>query len=248
MTFSKYHSIGLSVFIMLACQPERAFSEVPVNDSGRQQKETKTRVCMERSRTYKQRAATVTDSVRESFASSGSTPTAAIAGTASVSGTAMSDTSIGGIDLSTIMGAAGAIAALKSRNAGEVMNAITATTLAISANQAAIKAQGQSIGSAANIDDAFDQNTAIRLSGASLWNQSVQVGTNTLKLRNQALADEAAAATKAARVWSTGTQKTIELPDNTTSEPSAPVGQNDVLNALEKLQSEAQQNDFQPYQ
>nr|WP_181377332.1 hypothetical protein [Ochrobactrum sp. LM19]AJW30001.1 hypothetical protein pLM19O2_p56 [Ochrobactrum sp. LM19] len=218
--------------------PARA--EVPVNDASRLGKETNTRVCMERSRTYKKRAEKPTEGVRDSFASPGSAPAPSLAGTDPVNGGTFNGMNVGGVDLSAIMFTAGAIAAIKARNSGEALGAIAATTAAIAANQAALAAQGQSIGSADTVQGAMDQNSAARLSSTNVWNQAIEAGNTTLKLRNQALLDEAAAASKAARIWEASGGVTLDLPENTTSQPTAKVRQEDLLNELERLQAEAE--------
>lgn len=236
-------AVGLTV-LGTGILPLAAGAEVPVSDGSRLGKETSTRVCMERSRTYKKRAEKPVEGVRGSFASSGSMPATQLVGTDSVSGSSFDGTSVGGIDLSAIMMTAGAIAAVKARNAGEALGAIAATTAAISANQAALAAQGQSIGSAETVQGAFDQNSALRLSGAGLWNQAIETGNTTLKLRNQALLDEAAAASKAAHIWNATGPEALDLPENTTSQPTVKSRQDDLINELERLQGEAQAQEF----
>ena len=107
-----------------------AMAQVPVNDSERTKREAETRTCMERARTYKQRAEAPTKGVHGSVANPGGTSTAGGASTAgsagslaqagggNVMGSALSGTSVGGVDLSGIMAVAGGVAALKSEHRG----------------------------------------------------------------------------------------------------------------------------------
>lgn len=222
-----------------------AFAQVPTNDAARVVKETQTRTCMERARSYKQRAEAPTKGIRGSFASPGSTGASQLAGGATLGGGAFGGTSVGGIDLSAIMQIVGSTSTMRARNAGEVLNAIAATTAAIPANQGMISQQGAMIGSASSIQGAFDQNSGMRLSGASLWGQTVEGGNTMLKLRNQRLLDEADAQSKAARIWGVGGGGNAvqidpaTISDNASVVPTAPSTTGQVAADLKKVQAEA---------
>jgi hypothetical protein len=92
------------------------------------------------------------------------------------------------------------LASLKSEKAGKVTNALALVTAALQTNQLALTNQGGQIGQVTTIQGGFDQNSATRLAGASVWGQAVQAGTTTLDLRNQQLMDQIARAASAAKV------------------------------------------------
>lgn len=238
---SKYRMIAL---LLASLAGNSAIAQVPVNDAERTIKETETRTCIQRARTYKQRAEAPTNGIRGSVAGAGESG-GQRAGGVSIGGGAFSGTTIGGIDLSALMMVAGAASALKAKNAGEVFNAIAATQAAIQSNQALIAGQGSQIGSATSIQGAFDQNSGTRLSGSSLWGQAVEGGNTTVKIRNQQLMDEAAAQSRAARIWGKGgaaNENRIDpatIPDNAAAIPMQPSTAGQVAADLKKAQAEA---------
>lgn len=234
-----------------------AMAQVPVNDSERTKREIETRTCMERARTYKQRAEAPTKGVQGSVAHPGGTSTAggtstvsgagalAQAGGGNVMGGALSGTSIGGVDLSGIMAIAGGVAALKSNTAGQAINAMSAVSAAIAGNRNSLTTQGQAIGSVNTVHGAFDQNTSGRLSEASVWGQAVQSGTTTLQLRNQQLLDQSAAASATSNIMDYDKSKARLVDhgkvksDNTDSSATDTTNLNAIRQELARLQAEA---------
>jgi hypothetical protein len=228
-----------------------AMAQVPVNDGERTKTEAETRTCMERARTYKQRAEAPTKGVHASVAHPGGTSTAsgaralAQAGGGNVMGGALSGTSVGGVDLSGIMAIAGGVAALKSNNAGQATNAMSAVSAAIVANKNSLATQGQAIGSVNSIQGAFDQNSSVRLSEASVWGQAVQSGTTTLQLRNQQLLDQTAAASATSNIMDYDKSKARLVDDDKVKSDNTESGATDTTNLdaiqqqLAKLQAEA---------
>jgi hypothetical protein len=234
-----------------------AMAQVPVNDGERTKTETETRTCMERARTYKQRAEAPTKGVHASVANPGGTSTAggtsaasgagslAQAGGGNVMGGALSGTSIGGVDLSGIMAIAGGVAALKSNNAGQAVNAMSAVSAAIAANKHSLVTQSQAIGSVNSIQGAFDQNSSGRLSEASVWGQAMQSGATTLQLRNQQLLDQTAAASATSNIMDYDKSNARLVDDDKVKSDNTESGATDTTNLdaiqqeLARLQAEA---------
>ena len=222
-----------------------AMAQVPVNDGERTKTETETRICVERARTYKQRAEAPTKGVHGSVANIGDAGSLAQAGGGNVMGGALSGTSIGGIDLSGIMAIAGGVAALRSNTTGQAVNAMSAVNVAIAANKSSLASQGQAIGSVNSIQGAFDQNSSGRLSEASVWGQAVQSGTTTLQLRNQQLLDQAAAASATSNIMDYDKSKARLVDDGKVKSDNIESGSTDTTNldairqVLARLQAEA---------
>ena len=228
-----------------------AMAQVPVNDSERTKREAETRTCMERARTYKQRAEAPTKDVQGSVAHPGGTSTAsgagslAQAGGGNVMGGALSGTSVGGVDLAGIMAVAGGVAALKSENAGQAVNAMSAVSAAIAANKNGLATQGQANGSVNSIQGAFDQNSSDRLSEASVWGQAVQSGTTTLQLRNQQLLDQTVAASATSNIMDYDKLKARLIDGDKVKSDNTESGATDTTNfdairqELARLQAEA---------
>ena len=219
-----------------------AMAQVPVNDSERAKRETETRTCMERARTYKQRAEAPTKGIHGSVANPGGTSTAGGASTAgsagslahagggNVMGSALSGTSAAGVDLSGIIAAAGGVAVLRSNTAGQAINAMSAVSAAIAGNRNSLATQGQAIGSVNTVHGAFDQNSSGRLSEASVWGQAVQIGTTTLQLRNQQLLDQTAAASATSNLMDYDTSKARLVDDGKVKSDNTESGSTDTSN------------------
>jgi hypothetical protein len=222
-----------------------AFAQVPTNDAERTGKETNTRVCMERARTYKQRTEAPTNGVRGSFADQGGGGSLSQSGSTNITGGAASGTTVGGVDLAGIMAG---VAALKSNNAGQVAGALSAVSAAIEQNRQGLVSQGQAIGSVNSIQGALDQNSSGRLSEASLWGQAVQSGTTRLQLQNQQLLDQAAAASATANIMDYDKSKVRLIDDDKVRPDNAENVQADTTNLeairkeLERRQREAEEN------
>jgi hypothetical protein len=229
-----------------------AAAQVPVNDSDRTTTETETRTCMQRARSYKQQTESPTTGIHGSVATPGGTSTAGSAGSAQQAGNsnlvggALTGTTVGGIDITGLLAVGGSVAALKSNNAGQVVNAMAAVSAALGANSGNLNLQGQGIGTVDTMQGAFDQNSAARLSGASLWGQAVQTGTTTLQLRNQQLQDQNAAASASAAVMEYDASKArlvdddTSLSDNASKTATSPTTLDEIQAALAKAQAAAE--------
>lgn len=232
--------------------PYPAFAQVPTNDAERTGKESNTQVCMERARTYKKRTEAPTTGVRGSFATQGGGGSLSQSGGANIMGGALSGTNVGGIDLSGIMAVVGGVTSLKSKNAGQVINALSAVSSAIEQNKGDLSSQGQAIGSVNTIQGAFDQNSSGRLSEGAIWGQAVQSGSTRLQLQNQQLLDQTAAASATANIMDYDKSKVRLVEDGTVkSDNSENVGSgNTSLDAIQKelarLQAEAEKNALKP--
>lgn len=174
-------------------------AQVPVNDAARTTEETKTAVCVQRARTFKQSSVAPSRGVTSSVTAKGDLAGIPPISGAAISGSPLSGTAIGTSDLSILLATGSSVQALKTRNIGQVVSALAATAAAISANTSTLQNQAATIGNA-NLQGAFDQNTTARLSGAQIWNQAIQSATTTVRLRNQRLVDQAAAESAASKV------------------------------------------------
>jgi hypothetical protein len=177
-----------------------ALAQVPVNDAARTTQETNTAACMQRARTFKQSSVTPSRGVATSVTSKGDLAGIQQVNGADISGPPFSGTSIANSDLSILLAVGQSVQALKTKNTGQVVSALAAVAAAISANTSTLKNQATAIGTANSLQGAFDQNTAARLSGAQIWNQTIQAVTTTVRLRNQRLVDQAAAESAATKV------------------------------------------------
>lgn len=177
-----------------------AAAQVPVNDAARTTQETNTAACMHRARTFKQSSVAPSRGVTTSVTSKGDLAGIQQVNGAALSGSPLSGSSIASSDLSILLAAGQSVQALKTKNAGQVVNALAAVAAAISANTSTLKSQSTAIGTANSLQGAFDQNTAARLSGAQIWNQTIQAVTTTVQMRNQQLVDQAAAESAATKV------------------------------------------------
>ncbi|MBA8904149.1 hypothetical protein [Phyllobacterium sp. P30BS-XVII] len=237
---------SLAVLSMLCAQPSMA--QVPTNDADRTRKETNTQVCMERARTYKKRTEAPTTGVKGSFADQGGGGSLSQSGGGDIMGGAFGGTTVGGVDLGSIMGVASSIAALKSKNAGNVINALSAVSGAIQQNKTDLEGQGQAIGSVNSIQGAFDQNSSGRLSEAGIWGQAVQSGTTRLQMQNQQLLDQTAAASATSNIMAYDKSKVRLVDDDKVKSDNSqtPSTDNTSLDAIQKelarLQEEARKN------
>lgn len=198
-----------------------AQAEVPVNDAARTAKETNTAACMQRARTYKQSTVAPSRGVTTSFSTQGDLAGVGagggqVSGT-SVSGSPLSGTTIGNSDLAILLAVGQGVAALKTKNVGQAVNALAAVAAAISSNASTLKTQQNAIGTANSLQGAMDQNSAVRLSGAQIWNQAIGAVNTTVQMRNQRLIDAAAAESAATRVMTYDPAKASFVNDNKSS-------------------------------
>ncbi|WP_246799181.1 hypothetical protein [Rhizobium leguminosarum] len=177
-----------------------ALAQVPVNDAARTTEETNAAACMQRARTFKQSSVTPSRGVTTSVTAKGDLAGIQQVNGADISGSSFSGTSIANSDLSILLAVGQSVQALKTKNAGQVVSALAVVAAAISANTSALRNQATAIGTANSLQGAFDQNTAARLSGAQIWNQTIQAVTTTVQMRNQRLVDQAAAESAATKV------------------------------------------------
>jgi hypothetical protein len=194
-------NIQLCLTLLIAASAiSPALAQVPVNDAARTTQETNTAACMQRARTFKQSSVTPSRGVTTSVTSKGDLAGIKQVSGADISGSPLSGTSIANSDLSILLAVGQGVQALKTKNAGQVVSALAAVAAALSANTSTLKNQANAIGTANSLQGAFDQNTAARLSGAQIWNQTIQAVTTTVQIRNQRLVDQAAAESAATKV------------------------------------------------
>lgn len=163
-------------------------------------------------------------------------------------GGALGGTNVGGVDLAGILAVVGGAASLKSNNAGQVINALSAVSAAIEQNKTGLVRQGQAIGSVNSIQGAFDQNSSGRLSEAGVWGQAVQSGTTRLQMQNQQLLDQTAAASATANIMDYDKSKVRLVDDgkinsdNTESVSTDTTSLDAIQKELARLQAEARKN------
>ncbi|QND44698.1 hypothetical protein HB780_01955 (plasmid) [Rhizobium lusitanum] len=155
---------------------------------------------MQRARTFKQSSVTPSRGVTTSVTAKGDLAGMQQVNGVVISGSAFSGTSVANSDLSILLAVGQSVQALKTKNVGQVVNALAAVAAAISADTSTLKNQANAIGTANSLQGAFDQNTTARLSGAQIWNQTIQAVTTTVQMRNQQLVDQAAAESAATKV------------------------------------------------
>ncbi|MFW8609948.1 MULTISPECIES: hypothetical protein [Rhizobium] len=183
-----------------ACFAFPALAEVPVNDAARTVKEQKTAVCMQRARTFRQATVAPSRGMTNSVATKNDLGGMQQVNGNAVSGSPLSGSSIGNSDLSILLTVGQGATALKTRNVGQVVNALAAVSSAIKANSKTLGKQQATIGTAGLLQGALDQNTTARLSGSQIWNQAIGAANTTVQLRNQRLIDAAEAESSAAKV------------------------------------------------
>ncbi|MBZ5763365.1 hypothetical protein LAV84_28015 [Rhizobium sp. VS19-DR104.2] len=196
-------NLSASVCLVVLVTPlviSPTMAQVPVNDAARTTEKTKTAVCVQRARTFKQSSVAPSRGVTSSVTATGDLAGIPPISGAAISGSPLSGTAIGNSDLSILLATGSSVQALKTRNIGQVVSALAATAAAISANTATLQNQATAIGNANSLQGAFDQNTTARLSGAQIWNQAIQSATTTVRLRNQRLVDQVAAESAASKV------------------------------------------------
>jgi hypothetical protein len=177
-----------------------ASAQVPINDEARGKQETNTAVCMQRARTFKQSSVAPSKGVTTSVTTKGDLAGIQQVNGALIFGSPLSGTSVGNADLSILLAVGQSVQALKTKNVGQVVSALATVAATISANSSTLNRQQNAIGTANSLQGAFDQNTAVRLSGAQIWNQAIQAVTTRVQIRNQRLVDQAAAESAATKV------------------------------------------------
>lgn len=123
-------------------------AQVPVNDAARTTEETKTAVCVQRARTFKQSSVAPSRGVTSSVTAKGDLAGIPPISGAAISGSPLSGTAIGTSDLSILLATGSSVQALKTRNIGQVVSALAATAAAISANTSTLQNQAATIGNA----------------------------------------------------------------------------------------------------
>lgn len=212
--------LQITVIIAAILSPATSFAQVPVTDAKREKSETDTAACMERARTFKQNTITPTKGVHSSVTGQGDIAGIRSVTGQSVSGSPFSGTLIGGGDFAILMGIAGAISAIKSKNVGQTVASLAAVAAAIAANSQALSAQSAAIGASTTTKGAFEQNAMIRLSNAQIWNQALEAVSTTNHLRAQRLLDLAAAASAATKAMTYDPQKvTLIAPQQKEGKP-----------------------------
>lgn len=199
--------IILTTALIMSAAINPSMAQVPVNDADRTDTETRTKVCMQRARTFKQASVSPTRGVTTSVSTRGDLAGMGGVSGQSVLGQALSGTRVGGNDFQILMAVANSVTSLKTKNVGQTVSALAAVAAAISANTTTLKTQSTAIGTTNSIQGSFDQNAMIRLSSAQIWNQAIQAVTTANSIRNQKLLDGAADASATSTFMSFDTSK-----------------------------------------
>lgn len=167
-------------------------AQVPVNDAARTDTETRTKVCITRARTFKQATVSPTEGVKTSMTATGDVGGMSGVSGQSVMGSLFNGTTIAGNDFQILGAIASGIEALKTNNAGQVLNSLAAVAAALSANRSALQAQSAAIGASTTQKGALDQNTMARIAASQVWNQAIEAVNTRNSMRNQKILDQAA--------------------------------------------------------
>jgi hypothetical protein len=178
--------------LTLATAPAPVMAQVPVNDAARTDTETRTKVCMTRARSFKQATVSPTDGVKTSMTATGDVWGMSGVSGQSVMGSLFNGTTIAGNDFQILGAIASGIEALKTNNAGQVLNSLAAVAAALSANRSALQAQSAAIGASTTQKGALDQNTMARIAASQVWNQAIEAVNTRNSMRNQKILDQAA--------------------------------------------------------
>jgi hypothetical protein len=178
--------------LTLATAPAPVMAQVPVNDAARTDTETRTKVCMTRARSFKQATVSPTDGVKTSMTATGDVGGMSGVSGQSVMGSLFNGTTIAGNDFQILGAIASGIEALKTNNAGQVLNSLAAVAAALSANRSALQAQSAAIGASTTQKGALDQNTMARIAASQVWNQAIEAVNTRNSMRNQKILDQAA--------------------------------------------------------
>ena len=178
--------------LTLATAPAPVMAQVPVNDAARTDTETRTKVCMTRARSFKQATVSPTDGVKTSMTATGDVGGMSGVSGQSVMGSLFNGTTIAGNDFQILGAIASGIEALKTNNAGQVLNSLAAVAAALSANRSALQAQSAAIGASTTQKGALDQNTMARIAASQVWNEAIEAVNTRNSMRNQKILDQAA--------------------------------------------------------
>jgi hypothetical protein len=216
----KAGAMGLATTLLLAGS---AFAQVPVADSLREAKETATASCMTAAQQFNTQTVAPTKGTQGSVVAPGAAtaaPTAAV-GTADLTGGAgtpaavsslspgvASPGSVGSINFAPLVNSVGPVfggaqgGAFNIGTAIQALGAVSAVATGLQANKSALTAASQAVGTLNPLHGAWDQNSAGRLAGISVWNQAAQAAGVTVQLRNQILLSRIMAASAAANFMS----------------------------------------------
>jgi hypothetical protein len=245
-----------SIVCALAAGPVSAVG-VPVDDAKRLDDATGIANCMAKVQGSTGSTVAPTQGVHKSVASPGSAKSgsqSATAGEATVtgstgSGTAAANPSVGGVDLSPLTIDPKGVGTIETGQHAQHLAAFQAVATALPTNVSALQSIGGQIGQGAGIQGAWDQNSGIRLNGANVWNQALQVASTLADLRNQILLWQTATTSAQAHTMSYDrakasfvTTSTAPAPDNQSSTSSAPTTLSEIEQELQATQDAARQS------
>jgi len=230
---------------LLFAGPLSALAQVPVADGAREAKETQTAGCLTRAAASKAATVQPSQGVKGSLVAPGAAAPSAAVGDADVMGLpsasasqgansglgAYAGSSVSGIDLSALTSSGGGASsgATLGRSsvatAGQVVGALSSLSSALQSNGPALNTAGAAIGALNAAQGAWNQNTSVRIGGASVWGQAIQTATLALQLRNLMLLQQTARASGQAAVMTyDATRATlVTLAPAATSESTASI-------------------------
>lgn len=226
---------------------------VPVDDAKRLDDATGIANCMTKVQGSTGSTVAPTEGVHKSVASPGSAKQVGqTAGRAGVTGMSASKTSeIGGVDLSPLTVNSGGVGSIETGKHVQHLAAFQAVTVALPSNVSSFQSIGNQIGqiAGAGIQGAWDQNSGLRLNGANVWNQALQVASTLADLRNQILLWQTATTSAQARTMSYDRGKasfvakaTAPAPDNQSSTSTAPTTLSEIESELQASEDAARQS------
>jgi len=240
-----------------------AFAQgVPINDAQRLTKEVGIANCMRKAAAANQSTVSPSQGTTRSLTTPGTAGQSAQVGTQAVAGSAVdgfgaalgvNSTSVGGLDLASLLQFPNSISSMQTGSFAQVLNATNLVATALQNNVSNEHQVQGVIGSAQGEQAAFDQNTAARIASASVWNQVIQTADNMLTLQTMRLNGGLAARAKAASVTSftpaasatTGTAGTGSIGQQVPAAPSygfTPPGQPAPVNPNDKTAADLPDN------
>jgi hypothetical protein len=230
---------------------------VPVDDAKRLDDATGIANCMTKVQGSTGSTVAPSQGVHKSVASPGSAKSAgqsASAGEATVTGstggsTAATTTNVGGVDLSPLKTDPKGVGSIETGAHAQHLASFQAVTTALPANSSALQSISGQIGQVAGIQGAWDQNSGVRLSGANVWNQALQVASTLADLRNQILLWQTATTSAQAHTMTYDRTKasfvaktTAPAPDNQSSTSTAPTTLSEIQKELQAAEDAASQS------
>ncbi len=194
---SKSLLIGAFLLFLASCGLAHA-QGVPVTDAKGLTKQLNISDCFQKIKSSNDQKVSPIQGITKSHTTAGQAGSAGQVGSRNISGTQTASTAStapsSNIDLNAYTASAGTLGSLNSGTYSQGLNASSAAATALPSNTSTMQGiQGQ-VGTLDAEQQAFDQNSASRVSNAALWNQAIQTGSMGAQLRNQWLTNQVSGA------------------------------------------------------